>query len=188
MKATFTIDFGSSGGSQTLNLDHQVWTSTCANDTIGSNGSIKYGDCLSRTLHVDATNSLHPEAGSGSASVTINVNPNAELLQTPQAIIGFPAFGAGFGTLCGKATSVNALGHVIDHDLDTTQPVSWYSDTFARHGLDPNADPGTQIGSDLTPTLPIELGVQILRLIAKDDAGHQGLHEIPITVTDTCVK
>jgi hypothetical protein len=186
MKATFTINFVSSGGSQTLDLDHQVWTSTCANDTIGSSASIKYGDCPSRTLHVEATNSLHPEAGSGSASVTVNVNPN-DPATAPVPTIGIPGFNQNFASTCGHGPSVNSIGHVTDPDFDT-HLLFWYWDYFARHVLDPNNDPGTELSSGVTPPLQIDFGIQIIRLIATDDAGHKGLVEIPITVDDTCVK
>jgi hypothetical protein len=186
MKATFKIDFGSSGGGQTLDLDKQVWTTTCSTDSLFSNGGIKYGDCPSRTLHVDATNSLHPEAGSGSASVTVNVNPN-DPTTAPVPSIGIPGFNQNFETACGHATSVNAIAHVTDPNFDT-HLLTWYSDKFSRHGLDPNNDPGTEISSGVTPPLPIDLGVQIIRLIAQDDAGHKALVEIPINVNDVCVK
>jgi hypothetical protein len=184
LKSTFNIAFNSSGGNQTIQLDHQVWTSDCAGDLIGANGSIWYGDCPTRTLTVVATSTSSPTAGSGTASVHINVNPNpSSTAITPITLA--PGFGQEFLTNCQGLASVIAMATYNNPDGETVS-LTWYSDSFARKGLDPNNDQGAQLGTGLTAPLLLNEGIKIIRLIGVDTLGHTGLTEIPIDVSTGC--
>jgi hypothetical protein len=183
-KATFSIDFNSSGGTQHIILDHQVWTSDCATDLIASNGSIWYGDCPTRLLTVVATSTSSPSAGSGTGSVRVNVNPNpSSTAITPITLA--PGFGEEFLTNCNGLASVVAMSTYNNPDGDTTS-VTWYSDTFSRHGLDPNNDQGTQLGTGLNAPLLLNKSITIIRVIDVDVGGHRGMTEIPIFVATGC--
>jgi hypothetical protein len=189
LKATFTINYTTSSGTQQLELDKQVWTTDCLDDqlftsTLGT--AIVYGTCATRQLSVVATSTSNPEAGSGTSSVTVKVNLN-DPTTAPVPTMGIPGFNQVIPVDCSDSTFVNAIGHVTDPNFDAHQ-LTWYADSFGRHGLDPNNDRGTELSSGVTPPLEISKGIQLIRLIAADDAGHLGLVERPIIVNDTCVK
>ena len=185
-KATFTIAYNSSGGPQTITLDNQVWTSSCPGDLIGATGGIWYGDCPTRTLKVVATSTTYPTAGSGTATVTVNVNPNpSSTAITPITLA--PAVNQQFLTNCMGDASVIAMATYNNPDNDSTT-LTWYSDSFFRHGLDPNNDRGDQLGTGLTAPLLLSGSMKIIRLIGVDVGGHTGLTEIPIIVSSGCPK
>jgi len=189
LKALFTISYTAGGFPQSLVLDNQVWTSTCATDTITTSVlgvGIKYGDCPTRTLNVVATSSSAPSAGSGTASVTVNVNAN-DPATAPVPSMGIPGFNQNFTVDCSEITSVNAIGGVTDPNFEQTS-MEWYSDVFASPGLDPYSNPGNHLTSGVTPPLTITEGNRLIRLLVKDASGHSALIEHPINVFKNCPK
>jgi len=190
MKAKFTITYNGSGGSQNLDLDDQVWTSTCPSDQPITNAlghSLVYGDCPHRTLKVVAKNSTHPEAGSGTAMVTVDV-ANTDQTNASIPAMGSPSFGEGFDVPCSGQLLVSANGHIFSDPDGDALPLKWYSDKMNRLSVDPYGDPGTFLGDGNTPTIDLAKYVDIIRLISEDAAGHKQLVERPIFVADGCPK
>lgn len=191
LQATFTISYNSGSGPQTLNLDNQVFTSDCPSDVITHSvlgNAIRYGTCATRNISVTATSSSNPAAGNGTATVSVNVTPN-DPATAPVPSMGIPGFSQTIGVDCSNSTSVNSIGGATDPDFDT-HLLTWYADSYtgSRHSLDPYGDPGFELSTGTTPPLTITKGIQLIRLIAQDDAGHTALIEHPITVRDNCVK
>jgi len=186
LKATFTINYNTSAGNQTINLDKQIWTSDCPSDIIGANGGIVYGDCPTRNLKVVATSTQYPNAGSGTGNVNVKVNPNPSSTAITPILLA-PGFGQEFLTNCQGNASVIAMASYNNPDNDTTL-LTWYSDNLVRHGLNPNQDRGNELAKMSTSTAPLLLdqSIQIIRLIGDDLGGHTGLVEIPIYVASGC--
>jgi hypothetical protein len=192
LEASFQIPFNSGSGTQNLPLDHLVWTSDCATDSISINAThspisqIIYGDCPTRHISVVATSSSHPEAGTGTGTITVNVAASDQTTIGLVAIIQ-PPYGQVFPANTCPSFTFNADAFARDLKSQTAT-VTWFTDSIPRPVLDPYTDSGSEVGTGNNPSVTVSPGDDLIRILAVQPSGQTSLMEIPIDVPNGCIN